>query len=132
MVFVLHVAKDAIGQGHKVNEVILGGICSFCEQAVTFRQIGTYTVINGNEQVVAVKCEGCNALQIFSVSKSKMYPRSSISGIKSLPPEIEKYYEEALRCLSADCPNGAMTLFASAPVTPGMVSSWSRVATLRS
>jgi hypothetical protein len=60
---------------------------------------------------VAIKCEGCEALQIFSITQKKIYPQSIIKGLADLPEEIDRYYQEALRCISYDCPNGAMTLF---------------------
>ncbi|MGB2841416.1 MAG: DUF4145 domain-containing protein [Halobacteriota archaeon] len=34
-----------------------------------------------------------------------------LKGLEGLPGEIENYYQEGIRCISADAPNGAVTLF---------------------
>ena len=100
-----------VGGNIRKDEVILRGHCSFCERDATFRQIGVESCSKKGETTVAIKCEGCKAIQVYSLSKKKVYPISPIKGLTNLPIELEKYYEEALRCISCDCPNGAMTLF---------------------
>ena len=34
-----------------------------------------------------------------------------LKGLEGLPEEIGKYYQEGIRCISADAPNGAVTAF---------------------
>ena len=34
-----------------------------------------------------------------------------LKGLEGLPEEIDKYYQEGIRCISADAPNGAVTAF---------------------
>jgi len=100
-----------IGEPPYANDVVLRGKCSFCENLVTFRQIGEAYVSQKLGFAVAIRCEGCKGIQVYSKAKNRIYPEAIISGVKNLPEEIDKYYQEALRCISYNCPNGAMTLF---------------------
>lgn len=91
--------------------VVIEGICSFCNKAVTFRRIGK---VKHNEELgkmIAICCEGCHSIQIYSALKKKIYPEREIKGLEKLPEDLDNYYKEALRCISHNCPNGAMTLF---------------------
>ena len=82
--------------GHSWNkEVVLKGTCTFCNDSVTFRQIGKSYSNAKTGYSVAIKCEGCDALQIFSITQKKIYPQSIIKGLADLPEEIYKYYQEA-------------------------------------
>jgi hypothetical protein len=99
-----------IEKNYSRNEIILRGICSFCNDKVTFRQVGESAIGELGLQV-AIKCEGCQALQVYSINQNKIYPEIEIKGLENLPSDIDKYYQEALRCISHDSPNGAMTLF---------------------
>jgi len=58
-----------------------------------------------------LKCEGCSSFLSYSIDKKKAYPPPAIKGVTGLPDEINKYYQEGLRCISTDAPNGAVTLF---------------------
>lgn len=69
----------------------------------------TESRINGN--MLPVLCHGCNSFVIFAYDEWEMYPTPLLKGVDGLPEEIDKYYQEALRCISADSPNGAVTLF---------------------
>ncbi len=105
------IIKKTIGESYEDSSVVLKGICSFCKDNVTFRQVGGYSQSPILVKAVAIRCEGCGALQVYSISKNKIYPEPIIKGLEGLPEHINKYYEEALRCIAYDCPNGAMTLF---------------------
>jgi len=107
----LTIIDSRIGERPLENSVVLRGQCSFCEDKATFRQIGTSHVSEKLGLAVAILCEGCEAIQIYSKEKNKIYPEPLIKGIKDLPIKINNYYQESLRCISYDCPNGAMTLF---------------------
>jgi hypothetical protein len=61
--------------------------------------------------MIGVQCEGCNAVLTYSTSEKRFYPNPEATGLTNLPPEIQKYYDEGLRCISANSPNGAATLF---------------------
>ena len=106
-----------IAQLHRIeahqseNEVVLRGICTFCKDKATFRQLGRYSISQPFGKQVAIKCEGCHALQVYSIDKNKILPEVEIKGLENLPADIDKYYQEALRCISHNAPNGAMTLF---------------------
>ena len=105
--------KD-IGTIIEQDSIILRGECPFCLDKVTFRQ-RTHKFLNRfkiKESMLAVQCEGCRSILSFSIEKNKLYPFSQrIIGLKELPEEIQRYYDEGLRCLSRDSPNGAVTLF---------------------
>ncbi len=101
-----------IGQPQAHKQVVLRARCPFCNDRVTFRQLEhslTDSRIVGNS--VALQCEGCHSICSYSLREKKFYPSAKIKGLEGLPTEIEKYYKEALRCLEADSPNGAVTLF---------------------
>ncbi|MCK5043555.1 DUF4145 domain-containing protein [Candidatus Pacearchaeota archaeon] len=100
-----------IGNSNHNGDVVLSGICSFCNNAVTFRQIGFEKNSSKLGRAIAICCEGCQAIQIYSISQKKIYPEIELKGLEELPEELDKYYQEALRCISHNCPNGAMTLF---------------------
>jgi hypothetical protein len=40
-----------------------------------------------------------------------LLPAPQVEGIDDLPDSVDKYYQEALDCISAGAPNGATTLF---------------------
>lgn len=94
-----------------IGKVVLRGICPFCEDRVTFKQVTPLTLSRKNGYMVPILCEGCFAIAIYSASENKIYPTPKIKGVEGLPKEIDTYYQEALRCISADSPNGAVTLF---------------------
>jgi len=103
---------QSIGQPQAHKQVVLRAKCPFCSDRVTFRQLEyslTSSKIVGNS--IALQCEGCHSICSYSLKEQKFYPSAKIKGLEGLPVEIEKYYKEALRCLEADSPNGAATLF---------------------
>lgn len=102
------------GMGTPVNnnKVILKGTCPFCEDKASFKQIGhnlPTSIIKGI--MVPIQCEGCSSILVYSKEEKIFYPEPKLKGLKELPEEIQKYYDEALRCLSARSPNGAVTIF---------------------
>ncbi len=112
MVETLEILSSHIGNAGYNNAVVLRGRCSFCGDRVTFRQMGDNSHIHKQEgRMVAVQCEGCSCILSFSPIKKQIYPEVKLMGLDSLPKEIQTYYDESLRCLSSNCPNGAMTLF---------------------
>jgi len=101
-----------IGSVNAQDQIVLRGICPFCHDRVTFRQRACTMLPNEVKGLmVSIQCEGCNAMLSYSIKEHKLYPQPELSGLKDLPKEIQKYYDEALRCISSDCPNGAVTLF---------------------
>ena len=103
---------DKIGTVHRNDCVVLRGNCPFCGDKVTFRQ-RTYNLSPHHKKgsMVSVQCEGCNGVLSYSIEEHKLYPNPEITGLENLPEEIQKYYDEGLRCLSSNSPNGAVTLF---------------------
>ena len=100
-----------IGDSGYQGAVVLRGICSFCNNLVTFRQMELARNSVKLGKAVAICCEGCQAIQVYSITHNKIYPEIELEGLEELPGELDKYYQEALRCISHNCPNGAMTLF---------------------
>ncbi len=103
---------SGIGDISNCDKVVLRGKCTFCGDKVTFRQRAynlPISKLKGN--MVPVQCEGCNSILAYVVVENRLYPHSEIKGLEGLPLEIQNYYEEALRCLSSESPNGAVTLF---------------------
>lgn len=94
-----------------IGKVVLRGTCPFCGDRVTFKQINCMIQNRINGHMVPILCEGCTSIVIYSNNEEKMYPSQMIKGVEGLPKEIDKYYKEALRCVSAYSPNGAVTLF---------------------
>jgi hypothetical protein len=94
------------------NQVVLKGICPFCNLAATFRQLAANNRNNDRPgTMAALKCEGCNSIFSYNRYEQKVYPAPKIQGVQNLPEGIAKYYNEALTCLSANAPNGAATMF---------------------
>lgn len=56
-------------------------------------------------------CEGCEGVVIYSQAEDALFPRQRIEGMEGLPEQIQRYYDEALRCMSVEAPNGAATMF---------------------
>jgi len=96
------------------NQVVLKGTCSFCGDKVTFRQ-RSYDGLKASDIVksvmIPVQCEGCHSLLIYSNNEKKLYPTPMLPCLNELPEEINQYYTEGVKCISADSPNGAVTLF---------------------
>lgn len=108
----LLILNGGIGTSMALHCIVLKGTCPFCEDKVTFRQLAhdlkESFVIGEN---IPVQCEGCNSVCVYSIKHNKLYPSQKIRGVSDLPAEIDKYYQQALRCISADSPDGAVTLF---------------------
>ena len=100
-----------IGKVNVAGHVVLRGTCPFCNDGVTFRQIGAMSNSLITGPTIAIICEGCKSVMSFSLSKNKFYPAPNLKGLTKLPENIQKYYDEGIRCISADSPNGAATLF---------------------
>ena len=101
-----------LGTSDTEKKIVLRGRCPYCNERATFRQIGSYlenSKITGN--TLALQCEGCSSIVAFSLAKAKFYPAPMLKGLEGLPEEIDKYYQEGIRCISADAPNGAVTAF---------------------
>lgn len=91
--------------------VVLRGTCPYCNDQATFRQLSVWFQSRTEGNMLSILCEGCSSVMTFSANKQKICPAPMMKGVERLPEEIDKYYQEALRCISADSPNGAVTLF---------------------
>jgi hypothetical protein len=108
----MDIINGSIGNGHADGSIVLRGKCPFCLDMTTFRQVGSNqrtSKITGRS--VALQCDGCSSILAFSITHNKMFPAPMIKGLEDLPEDIDKYYQEGLRCITADAPNGAATAF---------------------
>ncbi len=108
----IEILRESIGDISSYNQIVLRGRCPYCNEKGTFRQL-SYDLENSQitGQTVSLKCEGCSSIVAFSVTQTKFYPAPMLKGLEGLPEEIDKYYQEGIRCISADAPNGAVTAF---------------------
>lgn len=99
------------------NERVARGTCPYCGRAAAFRQVNSRTLFSDEQGfMIPVRCDACHSVFVISVedrdgSDPTVHPRPTTPGIDDLPEEIDKYYQEALRCISANAPSGAATLF---------------------
>jgi hypothetical protein len=91
--------------------VVLRTICPFCNSKSSFSILNDVYTSSIKGKMLPVKCEGCFSVLSLSIDENKLYPSPMPNGVKGLPENIDKYYQEALRCISTDSPNGAVTLF---------------------
>ncbi|MCD6455669.1 MAG: DUF4145 domain-containing protein [Methanophagales archaeon] len=108
----IELLRGKIGDVDCDNKVVVRGRCPYCNDRATFRQIKygfERSKITG--QTVPLQCEGCSSIVAFSLTQTKFYPAPMLKGLEGLPEEIDKYYQEGIRCISADAPNGAVTAF---------------------
>ena len=108
----IEILRESIGNISSYNQIVLRGRCPYCNERATFRQM-SYDLENSQitGQTVSLQCEGCSSIVAFSVTQTKLYPAPMLKGLEGLPEEIDKYYQEGIRCISADAPNGAVTAF---------------------
>jgi len=91
--------------------VVLRTTCPFCNHKSSFSILNDVSTSSVKGNMLPVKCEGCFSVLSLAIDENKLYPSPMPNGVKGLPENIDKYYQEALRCISADSPNGAVTLF---------------------
>ena len=104
-------SSNYAGRSYYSGNIIARGTCSFCGSRAAFRQIGTQEASTELGRVVAVRCDGCHSILSLAIEYEELYPAPKVEGVDGLPNNIGKYYQEALRCIAADGPNGAVTLF---------------------
>jgi len=98
--------KANIGTASAEGGIVFNATCPYCVSMVGFRQVA-YNA----KSMVAVSCESCGIISTYILGKQHLEIRPKIKGISRVPDKINKYYQEGLRCLHADSPNGAVTLF---------------------
>jgi hypothetical protein len=100
-----------IGGSSLEEEVVAKGTCPFCGTYSAFRQIAKRVQSDEVGYMVILRCDTCMSIMACSVTQHKLYPTPGMSGISDLPEGIDEYYQEALRCIKANAPNGAATVF---------------------
>jgi len=102
---------DNIGYADLHGETVAKAKCPFCDAFSSFRQIGSSTETDHEYDMVALACNHCSSIISVNIDKSEFYPTPKEEKIGDLPTGIEEYYEESLRCIGANAPNGAATVF---------------------
>jgi hypothetical protein len=101
-----------VGHDNYRGEIVARTRCPFCQAVSAFRQIGNGNKSGTGVQMVAMHCEACGGIVSCNIDEPTIHPTPSVRGIEEeLPSQINKYYEEGLRCLNANAPNGAATVF---------------------
>lgn len=107
--------RNNFGGKNCTNESIANGVCSYCGRHTSLRQVGSGHSSDMFGWMVSVRCDACNSTMTLSYDSEEdqvsQYPSPKVESVGDLPPPIEDYYDEACRCISADAPNGAATLF---------------------
>jgi hypothetical protein len=100
-----------VGYKKLIGRTVANGRCPFCNYKSSFDQhsVGSHSGVEG--QMVALKCNHCKSIISVNIDNNKIYPTPKVDGINDLPEGINKYYQEGIRCLGANAPNGAATVF---------------------
>ena len=100
------------GSPDYVGNTIAKGRCPYCDHRVSFTQIGIgkYSNETGN-LMIPIYCDSCNSISTVDTKDGILLPAPRPEGINELPGPVENYYQEAISCLQANAPNGAVTLF---------------------
>lgn len=109
----LSTSSTTFGGESYTDKLVARGTCSYCQKEVGLRQVGSYESSEQLGYMVAVRCDNCHSIMAISLleGESTLHPAPDIQGLSDIPKGIENYYQEALDCLSARAPNGAVTLF---------------------
>jgi transcription elongation factor Elf1 len=94
-----------------IEKTIANGRCPFCNHIVSFIQIGLGRYRAEGTMMIPIICANCNSISTADATENKLFPPPRPDSIDELPEEISKYYDEAIRCMQAEAPNGATTLF---------------------
>ena len=102
-----------LGGSRLVDKIVAKGSCPFCHMNVGFRQIAKSESGDVFDYSIPVKCDSCFSVftLTYSDGDASIHPTPTVSGVEDVPDAIDLYYQEALDCLSANAPNGAVTLF---------------------
>lgn len=101
-----------VGGRDRKDDIILRTKCPFCNVRAGFRQIDKGKESDEMGDMVALHCDSCMSIVSCNISNKTIYPQPSVSGLDNeLPSNIKEYYDEALRCIEANAPNGAATVF---------------------
>lgn len=105
-----------LGGANLTGDRVARGRCSICGHLVSLRQKAGLEESDELGYVIPVRCDGCYSIMMLVYpgeddENPYILPAPKVNGVDNLPKSIEKYYQEALDCISAGTPNGATTLF---------------------
>ncbi len=103
--------KGYVGHQSEIGKTIGNAQCPFCNVLASFRQYGIGVKKSKMGRMLPIQCANCRSVLSVSTDKKRIYPAPGVNGLEELPDEIDKYYQESLRCLEANAPNGATTLY---------------------
>jgi nitrogen regulatory protein PII-like uncharacterized protein len=102
---------DNVGYRDLSGKTVAISKCPFCEHKSAFNQIGigSESLVEGH--MVALLCNNCESIISCNIDENNIYPTPEPDSLDNLPEPIEDYYNEGIRCLGANAPNGAATVF---------------------
>ncbi|GCF12466.1 hypothetical protein Harman_04010 [Haloarcula mannanilytica] len=101
-----------VGHERLEDETVAKAKCPFCDHISSFRQVGRGNRSRLKGQMVALKCPNCGCIISASIDEEEIFPKPKVEDFgEDLPDNIQDYYDEGVRCLGADAPNGAATVF---------------------
>jgi hypothetical protein len=90
---------------------VLTGTCPRCRTDVSFKKASYPSNHSELGMLIAIKCNPCGFISTYSLDADEIYPDPQIDSLDDLPERIDQYYQEAIRCIEANAPNGAATVF---------------------
>lgn len=104
-------SSTSVGHGNLRESNVAAGTCLFCLHKAAFTQVGGGTTSDIHGEMVGLKCNGCNSVFSASIDAGTVFPNPELKKIADVPEDIAEYYEEGIRCIDADAPNGAVSVF---------------------
>lgn len=99
------------GGADLIGKDVATGTCPYCRHKVSFKQHSKRAKSSESGFMIALKCNSCGSISVYSKGSRQIFPDQDINAVEDLPEEIAEYYEEAIRCIEANAPNGAATVF---------------------
>ena len=103
--------SENVGNKNLIGETVANAKCPFCNHRSTFKQISVTTKSPMEGSMVGLSCNHCDGIISASIDQNTIYPSPNLEALDGLPDKIDEYYNEGIRCLDANAPNGAATVF---------------------
>lgn len=103
--------SNHVGNTNKKDSTVAHGTCPFCGISSGFSQIGTSYRSKVHDNMIALRCDTCSSVFGSAINEKEIFPKPPEEGLSDLPTLIGDYYDEGLRCIRANAPNGAAALF---------------------
>lgn len=100
-----------IGSSNLSGVTVAKAKCPYCNSASSFSQVGKGSRSVLDTRFVALECDHCQSIISAEIDNDEIHPTPEADKIEGVPPEIDEYYSEGIRCIGANAPNGAATVF---------------------